>query len=93
MILPQAVAMSNTDKDKLAMALERTLMDNTAVASISYSVDIVGPNNDLNVTAMSIEFSQNNMDYLDTKELLKIIPTYVYLISTYPDLGTSQYCV
>ena len=57
------------------------------MASISYSVDIVGPNNDLNVTAMSIEFSQNNMDYLDTKELLKIIPTYVYLISTYPDLG------
>ena len=27
MILPQAGAMSNTDKDKLAMALERTLMD------------------------------------------------------------------
>jgi tetratricopeptide (TPR) repeat protein len=86
MILPHAGAMSNTDKDRVSMATERTLNGN-AKDSNSYTVNIVGPNNDINITVMSIEFSQKNMDHLDANELSKIVPMYVYLIDIYPDLG------
>lgn len=87
MTLQHAGAMSNTDKDHVAMAAERALNDQNTIASTSYSVSIVGSNNDINVTIMSTEFNQKDMNYIDAKESLNIVMMYIFLVNRYPDLG------
>ena len=55
-IFLQASAMTDSDKSRVAIAAERTLMDNSAIASAHVSIN--GPNNNLNMTVKLQETSE-----------------------------------
>lgn len=87
--LLHANAMSNTDKDKVAMAAERTLNDNSNMSSISYSVSIDDSNNDINVTVMNTNSSQKTGLFIDTpaSEIKNLVLVYITAVKIYSDLG------
>lgn len=88
MTLLYAGAMSNTDRDTVIMAAERALMDYGATASASYSVDIVGINNDINVSIMSPELNKKNFILnINANDMADITSMYILLVNMYPDLG------
>jgi len=84
-IFLQASAMTDSDKSRVAIAAERTLMDNSAIASARVSIN--GPNNNLNMTVKLQETSEKTDISKAVSATVPIAVIYVTLVNMYPDLG------
>jgi tetratricopeptide (TPR) repeat protein len=79
MTLQNAGAMSNTDKDRVTMAVEHTLMGDKSLTSASAS--ITGWNNDMKLTVMLTD------GFTIASAIVPISVIYIALINKFPDLG------
>jgi len=84
-IFLQASAMTDSDKSRVAIAAERTLMDNSAIASARVSIN--GPNNNLNMTVKLQETSEKTDISKAVSATVPIAVIYVTLVNMYPDMG------
>ena len=85
MFFMQSSAMSDNDKNRVAMAAERTLMDSSAIGSAH--ANIMGLNNDLNITVKLPEASKKSDSTLIASATVPIAVIYIALVDMYPDIG------
>lgn len=84
-IFMQSSAMSDNDKNRVAMAAKRTLTESGAVASAR--VNIIGLNNDLNITLKLPEATEKSDTALVASATMPISVIYITLVNMYPDIG------